>query len=122
MRALFVAALCAVSLSACTPSELGSIPTSPAQISQRTIVDEQAVVSVHLAYKTFRLAAEVAVDAGIVKGALAKRLADVDNKAYSAVVLVDKAYATGNASDLQVALANANALITNASNSIPTKE
>lgn len=64
-------------------------PTAPAT---QSVVDEKVAIGVNAAYKAFRISVETGVNAGLIKGPLAGRLADIDNRAYQAVLLVDAAY------------------------------
>lgn len=122
MRSLFLAIAC-LPLAACAGmSDMPNMPMTPAAMSQRTVVDEQAINGVELGYKTFRLAAETAVDAGWVKGADAKKLADVDTKLYAAVHGAEIAYEYANANDFASALKVANKALEEASLLIPKKK
>jgi hypothetical protein len=76
-----------------------TIPTSPGQVANSTKLDEQAAVTAHLAYKSWRLAVETSVNAGLIKGQLAAHVAQLDNQLYSALQAVDAAYASGNATN-----------------------
>jgi len=84
-----------------------AVPASPSAVASKTTLDEQAALSVELAYKAARTAVEVAVDAKLIKGDRAKQFADLDNKAYAAVKAVRAAYNAGNATDYQTGLSEA---------------
>lgn len=91
-----------------------TIPTAPVDLADQTVLDEQAGAGVELAYKAFRTALELAVDAGVLKGDAATKAAALDNRAYGAVLVVRKAYAAGNATDYYAATTTARAAITDA--------
>lgn len=95
-----------LSLSACS-----SIPTSPGVISNQTVLDEKVLIAVELAYKTEVLAIETGINTGVIAGAAAVKIADLDNKAYLAVLVARNAYATGNASTYLGAVASARAAV-----------
>jgi len=96
MRLLF-AVSAALALAGCNLSALGSLPPTPAQAADRTILDEQGALTVELAYSAVRLAVETGVDVGIIRGANATRFAELDRRAYAAVLAVRAAYRAGNA-------------------------
>ena len=98
-----VLAALALALPGCTATGGIGIPTSPGAISSQTQLDDRLAIGAELAYKTFRLALELAVDAGVVKGELATRMAALDNRAYSATLAVRAAYRSGNAASYQAA-------------------
>ena len=79
----------------------------PVQIANATTLDEQGALGVELAYKAARIAIEVGVDAGLIKGERAARLAVIDDKAYAAVRVARRAYQAGNAADYVTALSQA---------------
>ena len=102
-----------LSLAACAPAlkAIGNIPANPAAVASQTKLDEQAALSVELAYKAARLTVSTATRAGLVTPQNATKLAAADNKAYMAVVLVREAYAAGNAASYSQALTAARAAI-----------
>jgi len=97
--------LFALPLSACATAP---VPASPSAISNLTKVDEQAAVTAQLAYKSWRLAVETGVNAGLIKGQLAGHVAQLDNQLYSALQAVDAAYKAGNADNFATAVASFN--------------
>lgn len=109
----------AFTLSACS---LVGIPDSPRQAADQTMLDEQALTGIELAYKAARLAVETGVDAGLVKGQNAARFAELDDKAYTAVKAARAAYAAGNASGYLEALSSARAAVTDLLSLVPAKE
>jgi hypothetical protein len=106
MKAIILAPL--LLLASC--AGLGSLltpPASPAAVANTTTLDEQAALGVELAYKAARTAVEVGVDAGLIKGTRATQFAELDNKAFNAVVIVRRAYRAGNATDYATGLSQA---------------
>jgi hypothetical protein len=97
MKRLLLAVSAAVALAGCNPSALGTLPSSPAQAADRTTLDEQGALTVELAYSAVRLAVETGVDVGIIRGSIADRFAELDRRAYAAVLAVRAAYRAGNA-------------------------
>lgn len=96
-KLLILAALCfATPLASC--ATVDAPPTA-----ENTIVDEQAAIAVNVAYKAFRLAVETGINAGVVKGSLAGRLAEADQRIFNAVQAVDVAY---RAAQLTPSIAN----------------
>lgn len=112
MRKLFLFAALPLALAGCgLGSVAGNVPTSPGQVAQQTVLDEQGALGVELAYKAFRTALEVAVDAGVLKGANATKAATLDNRAYAAVQAARAAYRAGNAASYAQAVTEARAAI-----------
>jgi len=91
MKRIIIAA--ALALAGCSFSP----PSTPSTVAQATVLDEKIAIGAELAYKAARLAAETGVDAGLIKGAKADRVADADNRALTAVQAVRAAYRAGNA-------------------------
>lgn len=108
-KLLFAAALLPLALAGC--ATLPSVPTSPGAVAETTVLDEQGALGVELAYKAFRTALEVAVDAGVLRGANATKAATLDNRAYAAVQAARAAYRAGNASSYTQAVSDARAAI-----------
>lgn len=104
---LLAAAFALTPLTAC---DFGST-ASPASVANTTILDEQVAVSIELAYKAARTALETGVDAGLIKGELATKVALADNKAFAATQAVQQAYKAGNASNYASAAIQAQAAI-----------
>jgi hypothetical protein len=101
-------ALCApLALAGCGFGSVASVPPAPVAVADQTVLDEQAALAVELAYKAARLAAELGVDAGVIRGANAARVAALDNAAYQAVLAARAAYRTGNADTYKSALVQA---------------
>lgn len=103
-KLIIVAALC--SLSACV-----SVP-SPQALANSTKIDEQSINTLELAYKSWRLAVETGIHAGLIKGQLATHVAQLDNQIYSALVAAQSAYNGANAGDYNAAVANFNTALT----------
>lgn len=109
MKRMILAVCAALALSGCAAlgNLAGGLPPSPAAAADQTTLDEQALLAVELAYKAARTAAELAVDAGVLKGEAATRVAVLDNQAFLAVTLARSAYKTGNAQSYKDALGEA---------------
>lgn len=110
MKRVIFAAIMAVNLAGCGLSGLASAP-APAAIADRTVLDEQGALAVELAYKAARLGVETAVDAGLIKGDAALRVALLDERAFQAVAAARRIYQTGNAPGYGAALTTARAAI-----------
>jgi ribosomal protein S20 len=104
-----IMAAAALALSGCaqTTATIPAIPATPAEAANQTALDENGAIGAELAYKAARLAAETAVDAGILKGEQAARIKALDSAAYGAVQRVRAAYAAANASSYAEALSEA---------------
>lgn len=118
MRSLaFILAPLVLLVAACAavPTNLGSATQvalgGPVTISNQTTIDETAGTAIELAYQAAARAAEVAVDAGFVKGADAAKLQAANNRAYQAVLAARAAYRAGNESSWITATADAKAAI-----------
>lgn len=110
MRMIFAAACLA--LASCGPlAPPTSVPAAPVVVADRTTADEQGMLAVELAYKAARLSVETAVDAGLLKGDRAAQFAQLDTKAYGAVLAARSAYRTANAASYGAALASARAAV-----------
>lgn len=121
MRSLAIlaaACLSALPLAACDTLPAGGIPTSPSAVCSKTIVDEQAAVGAEVAYKTFRLAAELGVNTGAIKGATATKVAELDNRLYLYLQTAEHAYETCNSADLGAALVSFNSTLSAANAAI----
>lgn len=106
-------AACALALSAagCMPPKLG-LPAGPAAISDATKIDEQAALTVTLAYTAAARAAALAIETGLVKDrATIARIGALDRRAYAAVQAAERAYRAGNAASFAAALVDARAAI-----------
>lgn len=95
MRRLII--LGALMLPGCALTGAAGLPSSPAAVADRTVLDEQIGAGAEAAYKAERLALELAVDAGLLKGANAAKAAAIDNQAYAALKLVRASYSAANA-------------------------
>lgn len=111
MKRLLLVVSAALALAGCTLPALGSLPSSPAEAADSTVLDEQAATAVELAYKAARLAVETGVDAGIIRGAHAARFAQLDRQAFAAIQAVRTAYRAGNAANYATAKADALAAV-----------
>jgi hypothetical protein len=113
MKRLFIAALAASSLALSSCAGFGALMgaggvTSPAAVAGHTTADEEAMRTAELLYKGWRTAVEVGVDAGLIKGERATRVADIDNRLFAALKAVRAAYRSFNATDFHSALQNLN--------------
>ena len=90
---------------------INSIPASPAAVADSTVLDEQGALAAELAYKAARVAVETAVDAGLIRGPAAAKIAKLDRQAFAALGVVRKAYAAGNAASYASALTAARSAI-----------
>lgn len=109
----YLVAFAALSLASCGVVGTGVLPT-PVEYANRTAADEQAAVAVENGYKAFRLALELGVDAGVIKGERARVAAAADQRAYAALLAFRQAYRTANAADLLAAGRSANLAIAQA--------
>lgn len=110
---LAVAALAACAIPGGLPSPGANVPP-PVEMANRTELDERAALGVELAYAAFRTATEVAVDAGVLRGERAARVAALDARAYQALAVARAAYDAGNAETYSSALSNARTVIAEA--------
>lgn len=102
-----LAALALFSLTAC-PGPITSVPT-PAEVADRTKIDEQAALTVTLAYTAAARAAALAIETSVVTDrATIAKIGALDLKAKAAVDAVEAAYRAGNASSYAAALLAAN--------------
>jgi hypothetical protein len=129
-RFTFIVAALAVAITqtACTPLAAAEqiIRGSPVEVANRTKVDEQAGITVTLAYTAAAKAAALSIEVGLVKDpATIKRIGVLDQQAYAAVLAVRQAYLAANASGYLAALSQANAALKSfmaAFSSAPTAE
>lgn len=112
LNTLIIAPL-ALSLCGCAGlSALSQLPPAPVTAANQTVIDEQAAISVELAYQAAARAVSLAVDLGVLRGEAASRVAELDRRAYRAVLTARAAYDAGNATSYGAALATARAEIT----------
>lgn len=109
MRLMFILAMAAmISLAsgcASTVSAGASLPP-PVVVADNTKLDEQAALSLTLAYTAAATLAKVTIDRGIVKDKnVIAQIGFYDNSAKAALDAVNGAYAAGNASDYGKAIA-----------------
>ncbi len=93
-----LAVLAALALAACVPSAF-QLPPPPADVANSVSLDETIARGAEVAYKAQRTLGEIAVDAGLLKGASAFTAARIDNACYKALQAVRTAYRAGNAAD-----------------------
>lgn len=113
MRKMLFPALAALALAGCgtASSSLSSIPAAPVDVANKTILDEKVGIAIETAYKAFRLAVELAVDTGKLKGAKAAQVAALDSKAFAATVASQNAYKALNNESYIAAASEARAAI-----------
>jgi hypothetical protein len=106
-------------LSACAsmpPPEISravsALPATPSVGANKTVLDEQAALSVELAYQASALTLRTGLRAGLIKGPDAVRAAKADQTAYSAVKAMRAAYDAGNARSYVSAVLSAREAIT----------
>lgn len=87
------------------------LPASPVEVCDRSQLDENAGIAVETAYKAWRIALELGVDTGLVKGALATKLAALDRTAYGLTLATQNAYKACNAAGYVSAARDANAAV-----------
>lgn len=108
----FLTPLAALALTACGPlAMMAGIPAAPAAVANRSTLDEQAALSVELAYQASVTAIRFANRTGALSAENKQRAADLDNQAYRAVLAVRSAYDAGNATSYGAASAKAQAAV-----------
>jgi hypothetical protein len=110
MRNILIA-FAALSLIGCNAAAGPVTVPTPVEYANRTAVDEQAAVGVENAYKAFRMALELGVDTGVIKGERAVTAAKADQTAYNALLVLRHAYKTANSEDFLAAARSANIAI-----------
>lgn len=110
MNRLILASCIALGLSACQVTPPASIP-APVELASRTAADEQIAIGVENGYKAFRLAIELGVDTGVIKGTRATLAAAADQRAYAALLTLRTAFKTANATDFLTAARAANSAV-----------
>jgi hypothetical protein len=90
-------------LMGCAESAVRAIPAAPVEIADQTIADEKAMLAVERSYLAAGAAIEAASAAGLIKGALARRVDRLDGMAMTAILAMRAAYDTGNAPSFAVA-------------------
>lgn len=83
----------------------------PAVYANKTVLDEKAMLTAEIAYKAETVVIQTGVDAGVIKGPLAAKIAVIDNKAYLALLSARAAYAAGNSAGFAEAVGNAQAAV-----------
>ncbi|MGB7407138.1 MAG: hypothetical protein WA908_01415 [Pontixanthobacter sp.] len=111
MRNILIAVLAplALLLSGCgLTGGIPDIPASPGEVADRTKLDEQAALTLTLAYTGAAKAAKLAIETGIVNNPNTIRaIGAADRRAYRAVVAVEAAYDAGNATSYANAIEEA---------------
>lgn len=102
----------ALALVACAVPPVSNLPAAPVVVANSTILDEKVGIAVETAYKAFRVALELGVDAGQIRGERATRLAAIDRRAYAATLATQAAYRSTNSTSYVAASREAIAAIT----------
>lgn len=115
--------LAAALLSACGPTlNTGLIP-GPNVVTDRTKADEQAGITVTLAYVAASKLAGLLIETGVIKDkALIQRIGLLDRQAFDAVSAVRAAYDTGNATSYAEALTRANVALKSFNDLLPGRK
>lgn len=111
MMRLLLPLFAAVLLSGCAGlgGFVSGLPASPGEVADQTTLDERGAIAVEIAYQAAARAAEALTDAGLIEGADAVRVAELDQKAFAAVQTARRAYAAGNAASYAEAIGKARA-------------
>jgi hypothetical protein len=109
----YALAMASLTMSACSPalSVASALPASPQAAADATIIDEQAMLSVELAYQASATALLVSLKSGLITGDRAAKAASLDQIAYATVLAVRAAYDAGNATSYTEAIPKAYAAI-----------
>lgn len=92
-------------------STLSSLPTSPENAANATVLDEQALIGAELAYKSARIALEIYVDSGHCTGACATRFRTLNTEAHDALLAARAAYAAANSPNYLAAIGRVQSLV-----------
>lgn len=101
----FVVTALAVLMIGC--ASLPSIPSGPAPIANKVVLDEKAAIAVELAYQAAALSLRTGLQTGIIKGEAAANAAKADRAAYAALIALRAIYEAGNAHEYPAALTKA---------------
>ncbi len=109
MKRFLIPVFAALALSSCAGLSgiVSRLPTAPVGVADQNTLDERGALAVELAYQAANRAAEALVDGGLIEGASATRVAELDRKAFAAVQAARRAYDTGNAASYTDALREA---------------
>lgn len=114
MRYLIFALVAPLALAGCASLGVPTIPDTPGQVADQTVLDERGAIAVESAYRAAGLALEMAVDTGLLRGQAAATAATYEQRAYTAVLAARAAYDAGNATSYAAALASARSAIARA--------
>lgn len=109
LYALCIGIAGAVLLTGCMP---GAVPAR-GPVGAQVVVDEQAALAVELAYQAAAIAVLTADRAGLVPASRKADIAELDRRAFLAVLAARSAYDAGNAASYAGALAKARAAVRN---------
>lgn len=90
-----------------------SLPTSPSNAANATVLDEQLALGVEATYKAARTAMETAVDSGVLHGANATKARTLNTQAYDAVKATRAAYDAGQQDNYIAAAGKAAGIVSN---------
>lgn len=108
-------ALAGLSLAACAiapPASIPAIPAAPVVVADKIILDEQIGIGVEASYKAIRLAVELAVDLGRLKGEPAAQAQALNRKAFALTQATQAAYRSANGASYRASAKEALATIT----------
>ncbi len=105
---VLLAAALVLPLASCSPLVPPRLPAAPAEVGETTKLDEQAALTITLAYTAAARAATLAIETGLVSDRAAiARIGAVDRRAYAAVRAAEAAYRAGNSASYVAALGEA---------------
>ena len=85
-----------------------AVPSSSAQVADQVTIDEQAALTLTLAYTAAARSAALAIETGIVRDPVTvRRIGELDQRAFAAVKTAERAYRAGNADSYAIALSEA---------------
>lgn len=110
MKRMLLAAVAAMMLAGCVPG--GDRIESVSAVADRTKIDEQAALAITLAYTAAARAANVGIEAELIKDReTINRIGELDRRAYAAVQATQRAYRAGNATSYAAAITDARAAV-----------
>ena len=95
---IFLACALLFPLASCSHLDPSGAPRAPVDVSEGTKIDEQAALTITLAYTGAARAAALAIETGLVDDpTTVARVGEIDRRAYAAVQATEAAYRAGNA-------------------------
>lgn len=98
---------CATGLPSAASPEPAADPPASSGVLSITTADEKALYAAEAAYFGVAKAAEVAVDAGLLRGAPAAQVASLLERGYASLGVARSAYRAGNARSVRSAISEA---------------